>query len=108
MENETSNLNEPFTPCESKSDSATTIHIIETEASKNEAHVLPLPFANPDWLRSFKGCEHYSDEEALEISKNLCVFAKILLACPQNDNNSNDNQVFEYEIIIVNNQKKAA
>jgi len=108
MENETSNLNEPFTPCESNCDAATAIHTTESGASKNEVLVLPLPFANPDWLRSFKGCEHYTDEEALEISKNLCVFAKILLACPQNDPNINDNQSIEYAIIILNNQNKAA
>lgn len=35
--------------------------------------------SNPDWLRSFKGCEHYSDAEALAISESLNNLAKILL-----------------------------
>lgn len=37
------------------------------------------PTSNPDWLRSFKGCEHYSDAEALAISESLYILAKILL-----------------------------
>ncbi|MDI9320402.1 MAG: hypothetical protein QM530_08025 [Phycisphaerales bacterium] len=108
MENETSNINEPLPIPESNGELPTDIHNIDTKVIQDETLVLPLPFANPDWLRSFKGCENYSDEEALEISKNLCILAKILLACPQNDPNSNDNQASEYTIIILNNQKKAA
>lgn len=37
------------------------------------------PTSNPDWLRSFKGCEHYSDTESLAISESLYNLAKILL-----------------------------
>ena len=33
----------------------------------------------PDWLRSFKGCEHYSDIEATTIINNLDTLATILL-----------------------------
>lgn len=35
--------------------------------------------SNPDWLRSFKGCEHYSETEALAITESLYILAKILL-----------------------------
>jgi hypothetical protein len=31
------------------------------------------------WLRSFKGCEHYSDDEAREIVESLDILASILL-----------------------------
>jgi DNA recombination-dependent growth factor C len=35
---------------------------------------------NPaEWLRSFKGCEHYSDEEATRIAESLDILASILL-----------------------------
>jgi hypothetical protein len=33
----------------------------------------------PDWLRSFPGCEHHSDEEAMEIIHSLKIYASILL-----------------------------
>lgn len=32
-----------------------------------------------EWLRSFKGCEHYSDEEAKLIVESLDILATILL-----------------------------
>ncbi len=32
----------------------------------------------PDWLRSFKGCSHYNDEQAFEIINSLKTLAKIL------------------------------
>ncbi|PQJ09755.1 hypothetical protein CJD36_017665 [Flavipsychrobacter stenotrophus] len=31
------------------------------------------------WLRGFKGCEHYTDEEAGEIADSLDLLAAILL-----------------------------
>lgn len=37
------------------------------------------PTSNSDWLRSFEGCEHYSEIEALAISESLFTLAKILL-----------------------------
>jgi hypothetical protein len=37
------------------------------------------PPTNPNWLRSFEGCEHYSEKEALAISESLFTLAKILL-----------------------------
>ena len=33
----------------------------------------------PDWLRSFKGCEHYNDAEAMAILDSLDILATILL-----------------------------
>lgn len=33
----------------------------------------------PDWLRSFKGCSHYNDEQAFEIINSLKTLAKILV-----------------------------
>ncbi len=33
----------------------------------------------PDWLRSFKGCSHYDDEQAFEIINSLKTLAKILV-----------------------------
>ena len=30
-------------------------------------------------LRKYKGCEHYSDEEAKEIVENLRIFAKTII-----------------------------
>ncbi len=33
----------------------------------------------PEWLRSFKGCEHYSDSEAMAVIESLNIFASILL-----------------------------
>ena len=34
----------------------------------------------PDWLRSFKGCEDYTDEEANEIIASLGTLAEVLLS----------------------------
>lgn len=33
----------------------------------------------PEWLRSFKGCEHYTDQEAAEILLSLDILAAIFL-----------------------------
>lgn len=33
----------------------------------------------PDWLRTFKGCEHYTDEEASAILYSLDILAEIFL-----------------------------
>jgi hypothetical protein len=37
------------------------------------------PCVQPNLLRSFEGCEHYSEKEALAISESLFTLAKILL-----------------------------
>ena len=38
------------------------------------------------WLRSFKGCEHYTDEQALNIVRTLDTLAEIMFefTCQQN------------------------
>ncbi len=46
----------------------------ENGSKKNE-HIL----TDGDWLRSFKGCEHYSDDEAKDIVESLEILATILL-----------------------------
>ena len=56
-------------------------HIISNpqQVSKAASPESQNPSSNPDWLRSFKGCEHYSDAEAFAISESLNNLAKILL-----------------------------
>jgi hypothetical protein len=52
-------------------------------------------FDNPaDWLRSFKGCEHYSDDEALQIISSLDTLAAILLETSPVKMYTIDNQLF--------------
>lgn len=38
------------------------------------------------WLRAFKGCEHYSDDQALEIVRTLDALAEVMFefTCQQN------------------------
>ena len=38
-----------------------------------------LPIDTPEWLRSFPGCEHYTDEEAQAAISTLNSLAPILL-----------------------------
>lgn len=45
----------------------------------------------PEWLRSFEGCEHYTDQEAMEILQSLDVLAAIFLQ-PSNENTININK----------------
>ena len=40
---------------------------------------IPPETNTPDWLRSFPGCEHYSDEEAKEAIAAIKVVAPTLL-----------------------------
>lgn len=40
----------------------------------------------PDWLRSFKGCEHCSDKEAHEILDSLNTVAYVFLYAAENIN----------------------
>lgn len=37
----------------------------------------------PNWLRSFQGCEHYTDEEAYQVIDGLKMLAGILLNMSQ-------------------------
>lgn len=38
------------------------------------------------WLRAFKGCEHYSDEQALNLVRTLDTLAEVMFefTCQQN------------------------
>ncbi|MBS1779248.1 MAG: hypothetical protein JST70_07975 [Bacteroidetes bacterium] len=38
-----------------------------------------LAINTPEWLRTFKGCEQHTDEEAMEIIYSLRTLAEILL-----------------------------
>lgn len=49
---------------------------------------------SPDWLRSFPGCEHYTDEEANYILASLQTLAEILLKCVIDKSQLIDNQYF--------------
>lgn len=50
----------------------------------------------PEWLRSFKGCEHYSDEEAMNVLDSLNQLAAILLRNASQKSYIIDNQHFVY------------
>lgn len=50
----------------------------------------------PEWLRSFKGCEHYSDEDAMNVLDSLNQLAAILLRNASQKSYSIDNQHIVY------------
>lgn len=52
---------------------------IPHQVSKSASLEPQNPCSNPDWIRSFKGCEHYTEKEALAISESLLTLAKIIL-----------------------------
>jgi hypothetical protein len=60
------------------------------------------------WLRSFKGCEHYSDEEALAVSDSLNQLASILLRNASQKIHTIDNQHVVYLNPEKQHQKLAA
>ena len=62
----------------------------------------------PDWLRSFKGCEHYSDEEAKEDLDSLNQLAAILLRNASQKTHHIDNQRVVYLQQEKQQQKLAA
>jgi hypothetical protein len=47
-----------------------------------------------EWLRSFKGCEHYTDEEANDVISSLDAFAEILIEMDLAKIQHIDNQLF--------------
>jgi hypothetical protein len=47
----------------------------------------------PEWLRSFKGCEHYSDAEAMAVLESLNNLAAILLRNASQKSHIIDNQL---------------
>ena len=62
----------------------------------------------PDWFRSFKGCEHYNDMEAMAVLDSLDILATILLGNASHKIRHIDNQhvVSSYEQEKI--QKRAA
>jgi hypothetical protein len=56
----------------------------------------------PEWLRSFKGCEHYSDSEAMDVLENLNIFASILLR-----NASQKSHVIDNQLVVSLRQEEA-
>ena len=47
----------------------------------------------PEWLRSFKGCEHYTDAEAIAVLDGLNQLAAILLRNASQKTHTIDNQL---------------
>jgi predicted transcriptional regulator len=56
----------------------------------------------PDWLRSFKGCEHYNDMEAIAVLDSLDILATILLGNASHKIRHIDNQ----QVVSLNEQEK--
>lgn len=64
-------------------------------------------------LRKYKGCEHYSDEEAKEIVENLRMFAKTIIevwhdSCIDNQQIRHTNKSKLDTSLILNDINKAA
>jgi hypothetical protein len=64
-------------------------------------------------LRKYKGCEHYSDEEAKEIVKNLRMFAKTIIevwhnTCIDNQQIKRTNKLNNDNLLIISEINKAA
>lgn len=57
------------------------MHLQDNTATDNT-----LSKFSPDWLRSFKGCADYNDEQAIEIITSLSSLVKIFI---HNLNNTN-------------------
>jgi hypothetical protein len=52
---------------------------IKSNSSNGKLSATNGSMDTPEWLRSFKGCEHYSDSEAMAVIESLNIFASILL-----------------------------
>ena len=61
---------------------------LATTTNKTLSIPSDTPFSEytPDWLRSFKGCEKYNDEQAIHAIKTLDKLAKLLFefTCQKN------------------------
>lgn len=53
------------------------------------------------WLRAFKGCEHYTDEQALQIVRTLDTLAEIMFefTCQQNGT------IIDNQLVITDNRE---
>lgn len=82
---------------------------MELTIAEKKSNVKLLPSMDtPEWLRSFKGCEHYSDEEAMNVLDSLNQLAAILLRNASQKSYSIDNQYFVYLHQEENHQNLAA
>lgn len=53
-----------------------------------------IPTNTPDWLRSFKGCEHLTDDEAFQVIDSLKELAAFLVKSrPAENGTLIDNQL---------------
>jgi hypothetical protein len=91
-----------------KIESAITVIKPQKHESKHEQDA-PLPDNHetgltPEKLRSYRGCEHYTDEEAEQVISSLKKLAGILLEMPQTKNYVIDNQF----VVYLNNTKNKA
>jgi len=64
-------------------------------------------------LRKYKGCEHYSDEEAKEIVENLRMFAKTIIEvwhdnCIDNQEIKHNNKSINDNSLVISEINKAA
>ncbi len=55
-----------------------------------------------EWLRTFEGCEHYTDEQAVKIVQTLDKLAEILFTftCEQNGT------IIDNQLVITANKEK--
>lgn len=58
--------------------------------------------APADWLRTFHGCEHYTDDEAIIITQTLDKLALILF----DFTTAKDGIVIDNQLVISSNQEK--
>lgn len=56
-----------------------TMNIELTNRNKDTVKKNGETISDGDWLRSFKGCEHYTDEEAKSVVESLDILATIML-----------------------------
>lgn len=69
------------------------MELSKKKTKKDERRLRIEKYASPaDWLRSFKGCEHYSDEEAKQVIASLDVLADVLIEVAQRNTAHIDNQ----------------
>jgi hypothetical protein len=65
------------------------IRRIENKNKENSLNCMDTP----EWLRSFKGCEHYTDAEAMMVLDSLNQLAAILLRNASHKTHVIDNQI---------------
>lgn len=78
----------------------------------NARNLLPInskaEFLTPEKLRSFSGCNHYSDEEALAVIESLDTLARIVLGTPLKPGTPIDNQQVLHLDTKIQSYNKAA